>query len=55
MGEDSIIVDDNELPDVYTWDVTTSISHAVNKGFKEITFVVTAFPLSSEPVSRDSP
>lgn len=48
MGEDSVVVDAQELPKVYAWDVTRSITNARAEGHSRITFVITAFPLSVE-------
>ncbi len=44
-GEDSTIVDGENLPEVHTWDVSRSVAQAKAGGASKITFVVEAFLL----------
>lgn len=48
-GEYSIIIDGNDLPNVYSWDVTGSLARAKAKGLSKITFAIDAFRLEYNP------
>jgi hypothetical protein len=52
-GQDSVIVINDTLPKVYSWDVTPGISTAKHGGHSQITFVVTGFPLTYTTKRRD--
>jgi hypothetical protein len=52
-GEDSIIIDLADLPNVYRWDVTKGVAEAVASGFPKVTFTVTSFPSDFPPEARN--
>jgi hypothetical protein len=52
-GSDSVIVRSDDLPTLYSWDVTREFVKARDAGQSQITFVVTAFPLSEKYILAD--
>ncbi len=52
-GEDSIVIHDNDLPRIYTWDITRSIEKARKRGGSKITYIIDSFPLSQVKGARD--
>ena len=44
-GEDSVIVEKDDLPGTFSWDVSRIVSHARNNNVDEVTLVVSAIPL----------
>ena len=48
-GEDSVIIDGNDLPRIYTWDVTRSLVQVTMNGDSKVTFVVEAHRLLDCP------
>ena len=54
-GVDSVVVHDNFLPDVYSWDILEGVIRATEAGLPKITFTVTSFPLTPKPLPYPSP
>lgn len=52
-GSDSVIVRSDELPTIYSWDVTREVVKARDAGQSQITFVVSAYPLSDKYILAD--
>jgi hypothetical protein len=51
--QDSLLIVNDTLPKVYSWDVKSAISNAKHNGYGKITFVVTGFPLTYTTKRRD--
>lgn len=49
-AEDSVVVDTDDLPQNYVWDVTSAVIEARKNGYQEVTFVISADTVSEEMI-----